>query len=306
MGVRVDFLIGCTGSGKGAVGRAVAERIGAEIVSVDSMKVYRRMDIGTAKPTREERARVPHHLIDVADPWESFSVARYVEAADAAIRDITARGRRVLVVGGTCLHIKALSEGLFEGPGADPQIRAEIRRRAGREGAAALHRELARIDPRAAQRIHPNDLRRIERALEVFRLAGRPISELQQQWDAPQRRYDCRFIGLRREKADQNHRIHLRVQRMIDRGLVDEVRLLLSAPGGLSDVAAQAVGYAEIIAYLRGEDALEDAVERIKINTRRLAKSQRTWFRRWRDVAWVDVAAAEPVEQIAQRVLALL
>jgi len=306
MGVRVDFLIGCTGSGKGAVGRAVAERIGAEIVSVDSMKVYRRMDIGTAKPTREERARVPHHLIDVADPWESFSVARYVEAADAAIRDITARGRRVLVVGGTCLHIKALSEGLFEGPGADPQIRAEIRRRAGREGAAALHRELARIDPRAAQRIHPNDLRRIERALEVFRLAGRPISELQQQWDAPQRRYDCRFIGLRREKADQNHRINLRVQRMIDRGLVDEVRLLLSAPGGLSDVAAQAVGYAEIIAYLRGEDALEDAVERIKINTRRLAKSQRTWFRRWRDVAWVDVAAAEPVEQIAQRVLTLL
>jgi len=306
MGVRVDFLIGCTGSGKGAVGRAVAERIGAEIVSVDSMKVYRRMDIGTAKPTREERARVPHHLIDVAEPWESFSVARYVEAADAAIRDITARGRRVLVVGGTCLHIKALSEGLFEGPGADPQIRAEIRRRAGREGAAALHRELARIDPRAAQRIHPNDLRRIERALEVFRLAGRPISELQQQWDAPQRRYDCRFIGLRREKADQNHRINLRVQRMIDRGLVDEVRLLLSAPGGLSDVAAQAVGYAEIIAYLRGEDALEDAVERIKINTRRLAKSQRTWFRRWRDVAWVDVAAAEPVEQIAQRVLALL
>jgi len=306
MGVRVDFLIGCTGSGKGAVGRAVAERIGAEIVSVDSMKVYRRMDIGTAKPTREERARVPHHLIDVAEPWESFSVARYVEAADAAIRDITARGRRVLVVGGTCLHIKALSEGLFEGPGADPQIRAEIRRRAGREGAAALHRELARIDPRAAQRIHPNDLRRIERALEVFRLAGRPISELQQQWDAPQRRYDCRFIGLRREKADQNPRINLRVQRMIDRGLVDEVRLLLSAPGGLSDVAAQAVGYAEIIAYLRGEDALEDAVERIKINTRRLAKSQRTWFRRWRDVAWVDVAAAEPGEQFAQRVLALL
>ncbi len=306
MGVPVDFLIGCTGSGKGAVGRAVAERVGAEIISVDSMKVYRGMDIGTAKPTREERARVPHHLIDVAEPWESFSVARYVEAADAAIRDITARGRRVLVVGGTCLHIKALSEGLFEGPGADPQIRAEIRRRAGSEGAAALHRELARVDPRAAERIHPNDLRRIERALEVFRLTGRPISELQQQWDAPQRRYDCRFVGLRREKADQNHRINLRVQRMIERGLVDEVRSLLSDPRGLSDVAAQAVGYAEIIAHLRGEGSLEDAVERIKINTRRLAKSQRTWFRRWRDVAWLDVAEAEPVEAIVERVLALL
>ena len=147
MTVRVDFLVGCTGSGKGRVGRMLAERIGAEIISVDSMKVYRRMDIGTAKPTTEDRARVRHHMIDVVEPCENFSVAQFVDAADAAIRDIVARGRRVLAVGGTCLYVKCLSEGLFQGPGADPRLRASIRQRAEREGLPALHQELARVDP---------------------------------------------------------------------------------------------------------------------------------------------------------------
>lgn len=297
----VDFLIGCTGCGKGRVGRMLAERIGAEIISADSMKVYRRMDIGTAKPTAEDRARVPHHLLDVAEPSERFSVAKYVEAADAAIANITARGRRILVVGGTCLHIKALSEGLFAGPGADPGLRAEMRRRAGQEGPAALHKELSQIDPKAAERIHPNDLRRIERALEVYQLTGTPISELQRQWDQAGLRYDCRFYGLRREKDDQSHRINLRVHRMIELGLVDEVRALLAEPQGLSDVAAQAVGYAEVIAHLRGESTLEEAIEQIKINSRRLAKSQRTWFRRWQGVTWIDVAAEEPAESVVTR-----
>lgn len=304
--MRVDFLIGCTGCGKGRVGRMVAERIGAEIISADSMKVYRRMDIGTAKPTVEDRARLPHHLIDVVEPSESFSAARYVEAADAAIRDIHARGRRVLVVGGTCLHIKALAEGIFDGPGADPAFRAEVRRRALQEGTAVLHRELAEIDPRAAERIHPNDLRRIERALEVHHRTGRPISELQQQWEKPRRRYDCRFFGLRRDKLDQSKRINRRVHRMVDRGLVEEVRSLLAEPAGLSDVAAQAVGYAEIIAHLQGRSLLEDAIEDIKINTRHLAKSQRTWFRRWAGVTWLDVPPDEPAEDTADRLRPLL
>ncbi len=304
--MRVDFLIGCTGCGKGRVGRRLAERIGAEILSVDSMKVYRRMDIGTAKPSPEERVRVPHHLIDVVDPAESYSVARYVADADAAIADIAGRGRRILAVGGTCMHLKGLSEGLFDGPGADPAIRATLRERAAREGTATLHAELARVDPRAAERIHPNDLRRIERALEVFQLTGRPISELQQQWDQPRLRYDCRFFGLRRDKLDQSRRINRRVHRMIDLGLVDEVRALLDEPAGLSDVAAQAVGYAEIIRHFRGDCTLEDAIEDIKINTRHLAKSQRTWFRRWPNVTWLDLAADEPVERIVERLLPLV
>lgn len=304
--MRVDFIIGCTGCGKGRVGRLLAERIGAEIISADSMKVYRRMDVGTAKPTAEDRRRVPHHLIDVVEPSESFSVARYVELADAAIRDITARGRRVLAVGGTFLYVKSLSEGLFEGPGAAPELRAALRARAEREGAAALHAELQHIDPTAAGRIHPNDLRRIERALEVYQLTGTPISELQKQWDQSRLRYECRFFGLRREKADQSSRINRRVLRMMEQGLVDEVRSLMAEPAGLGSVASQAVGYAEIIAHLQGHCSLDRAIEDIKINTRHLAKSQRTWLRRWPDIAWIDIGENEEIESVVERLTAAL
>ncbi|MBN1489016.1 MAG: tRNA (adenosine(37)-N6)-dimethylallyltransferase MiaA [Phycisphaerae bacterium] len=303
MAIRVDFILGCTGCGKGRVGRALARRLDAEIVSVDSMKVYRRMDIGTAKPSAEERAEVPHHLMDIVEPSESFSAARFVEAADAAIAEIAGRGRRILAVGGTCLYIKSLTEGLFEGPGADPAIRATLRERAAAEGSAALHAELQRIDPVAAERIHPNDLRRIERAIEVFQLTGTPISELQKQWDQSRTRYDCRFWGLRREKLEQSQRINLRVHRMIEIGLVDEVRALLAEPAGLSEVAAQAVGYAEISAHLRGACPIDDAIEDIKINSRHLAKSQRTWFRRWQGVHWTDIDEADTVDSVVERLL---
>ena len=183
MPVRLNFILGCTACGKGKVSRALARRINAEIISVDALKVYRRMDIGTAKPSPEHRREVPHHLIDVAEPQESFNVARFVELAAEAIREITARGRRPLLVGGTSLYVKALGKGLFEGPSSDPQLRARIRARAAAEGAATLHAELQRIDPAAAARIHPNDLRRIERALEVYELTGTPITEWQTQWD---------------------------------------------------------------------------------------------------------------------------
>ena len=174
--IRVNFLIGCTASGKGRVALALAERLGGEIVSVDSMKVYRRMDIGTAKPSREARAEVPHHLIDVVEPGDAYSLARYVEEADRAIRDIAGRGKPVLAVGGTMLYLRGLTAGVFQGPGADPEFRRALRQRAAREGTPALHAELARLDPTAAERIHANDLRRIERALEVLHLTGTPIS----------------------------------------------------------------------------------------------------------------------------------
>lgn len=300
---RVDFIVGCTGCGKGRIGRAIAERIGAEIVSVDSMKVYRRMDVGTAKPAAADRARVPHHLIDVVEPSEDFSVARFVECADAAIADITNRGRRVLAVGGTCLYIKALSEGLFEGPGADAELRQRLRQRAAVEGPAALHRELAGVDPEAARRIHPNDLRRIERALEVYAITGTPISALQRQWNSQALRYDCRFWGLRRDKTEESRRINRRVHRMIDLGLVDEVRSLVAEPAGLGPNAAQAVGYAEIIEHLRGGLTLERAIEQIKINTRHLAKSQRTWLRRWAGMRWIDIGPGQPDDDVVRQLL---
>ena len=301
---RVYFILGCTGCGKGAVGRRLARRLGGRIVSVDSMKIYRRMDIGTAKPAAEERARVRHHCIDVVEPSEGFSVAQYVEHADRAIEAIAAAGDVALAVGGTNLYIKALTEGLFEGPSADEDRRAALKRRGREAGLAVLHAELARVDPEAAGRIHPHDERRIVRALEVYEATGTPITELQRQWDAGRRRYDCVLLGLRRDKADQSRHINARVRRMVEAGLRDEVAALLAEPAGLSRQAAQAVGYAEMIDHLAGRGTLEEAVERIKINTRRLAKKQRTWHRRFADVHWFDLAADETPEQVADRILA--
>ena len=300
---KVYFILGCTAAGKGSVGRLLARRLGGQIVSVDSMKIYRRMDIGTGKPPPEARAEIPHHCIDLVEPSEGFSVAQYVRQADAAIERIAAAGAVPLAVGGTSLYIKALSAGLFDGPGADAAFRAELAERQAREGLAALHAELRRIDPAAADRIHPNDQKRIVRALEVHRATGRPISELQRQWGAGVLRHDCVFIGLRRDKDDLNRRINLRARRMVQAGLREEVAGLLAEPAGLSAQAAQAVGYAEMIEHLAGRCTLEEALERVKINTRQLAKKQRTWHRRLAEVQWIDVPADEPAETTAEAVL---
>ena len=300
---KLYFILGCTACGKGAVGRTLARRIGGQIVSVDSMKIYRRMDNGTAKPIAEARREVPYHCIDIVEPNESFSVAQYVEHADRAIQSIASSSTVPLAIGGTSLYIKALSEGLFEGATGDPSVRASLRALAAAEGLEKLHAELARIDPEAARRIHPNDERRVIRALEVFQTTGRPISSLQKQWDSGTLRYDCAFIGLRRGREDISRRINARTKRMMDLGLVDEVSALLGEPGGISDQAAQAVGYAEIIAYLRGQCTLEQAIERIKVNTRHLAKKQRTWHRRWGDVRWFDLGPDDPPEATAERII---
>ncbi len=294
---RLIFILGCTGSGKGSLGRELAIRIGGEIISIDSMKVYRRMDIGTAKPSAQTRAKVPHHLIDVVEPSEEFSAARYVELADAAIADIHARRKPILVVGGTPLYAKALTEGLFDGPGADPAVRDRLHEEA-RVDLDRAHERLQHVDPRAAAMIHRNDVRRIVRALEVHELTGRPISELQTQWDR-QARYDCVFFGVRRSREDQSRRITERVERMMEAGLVDEVRALLAEPLPLSNTARKALGYAEIIEHLSGDGSLAAAVEKIKIHTRRLAKAQRTWFRRFPRMEWIDVAPEAIVETVA-------
>lgn len=302
MATRVYLLIGCTAAGKGKVGLELARRMGAEIISVDSMKIYRRMDIGTNKPGADDRRAVPHHLIDIIEPSESYSLGRFADDADRAIADIASRGKTVLAVGGTMMYVRGLAWGVFEGPGNDPAFRQELRRRAGENGVPPLHAELVQVDPAAASRIHPNDFKRIERALEVFHLTGRPISALQTQWDAPGGRYDCRMAALSRPREEANRRINARVRRMIDAGLVEEVRGLLAEPGGISPQAAQAVGYAEIIAHLRGECSLDEAIERIKINTRRLGKHQRTWMRRMTSVIPVDISATDTVESVADRV----
>jgi len=314
MATRLDFILGCTASGKGELAHALARRLDAEIISVDAMKVYRRMDIGTGKPGPERRGQVRYHLLDVVEPQESFSVGRYRDLAERAIAEVTARGKRGILAGGTTLYVKAISEGLFEGPPADAEFRARLRERAAAEGTATLHAELARIDPEAAARIHPNDLRRIERALEVHELTGQPITALQTQWDGQHPRYDCHFVGLRREKADQSRRINARVKSMMEAGFLEEVRALLAEPP-LSEQARQALGYAELIAYLQGSPlaggadrppSLEEAVEAIKINTRKFAKAQRTWLKRFRHAHWIDVAPDDTAAKIEHAALALL
>jgi tRNA dimethylallyltransferase len=301
---RVTLIIGCTGCGKGAVGRLLAERLGGEILSVDSMKVFRRMDIGTAKPSAEARQRVPHHLLDVAEPCEDFSVAQFAERAERAIADIHNRGRLVFAVGGTALYVKALTEGLFDGPSGDEELRARLHREAEATGRAPLHARLAAVDPVAADRIHPNDLRRITRALEVFELTGRPISQWQTQWNTRRTTHDWRFIGLMRDREDQSRRTNERVRRMIEAGLIEEVRALLAEPRPMSTTARQALGYAEIIEHLTGGLALADAVEKIKINTRKLSKAQRTWFKRFRDTRWFNVTTGDTAETVADRIMA--
>lgn len=298
---RMILVLGVTASGKARLGFELARSLAGEILSVDSMKVYRRMDIGTAKPSRDAQQEVRHHLIDVVEPSESFSVGLFLERALAAIEDIRSRGKTVVAVGGTALYLKALLYGLFDGPGSDEFIRAELRAQAQREGLGKLHEALRQIDPDAAARIDPNDAKRIIRALEVFRLTGKPISSFQKQFDAQQPMHDWTLLGLRREKAEESQRMNARVKRMIEQGLVDEVRSLLAEDKPLSQQARCAIGYAEIIEHLQGRISLEDAIEEIKKNTRRLAKGQRTWFKTFKGVHWLDVGPEESAESVLER-----
>ena len=300
------LVLGVTASGKARLGFELARTLDGEIVSVDSMKVYRRMDIGTAKPSKEAQQQVRYHLIDVVEPSESFSVGVFLDQALTAINDICARGKTVVAVGGTALYIKALLYGLFEGPGGDEQIRAELRAQAAQEGLPRLHDALRQIDPEAADRISANDAKRIIRALEVHRLTGKPISSFQKQFDSGRPIHDWTIIGVRREKTVESHRINARVKKMIELGLVDEVRSLLAEDKPLSQQARCAIGYAEIIGHLEGRMSLDDAVEQIKVNTRRLAKGQRTWFKTFRQVNWLDVEPEDPPEHVIERAQELI
>ena len=302
------LILGVTASGKGRLAFDLAKSLDAEIVSIDSMKVYRRMNIGTAKPPKEIRdhpGAPGYHLIDVVEPSDSFSVARFLELANTAIDDIKKQNKPVVAVGGTALYIKSLLYGLFEGPGADKQIRAELKAQAEAEGLQPLYEQLQKIDPDTANKISSNDARRIIRALEVYKLTGQPISRFQLQWSADNK-HDWTIMGLRREKTEENKRINARVKKMIDAGLVNEVKGLLAEPKPLSDQARYAIGYAEIIDHLSGKTTLDDAVELIKKNTRKLAKAQRTWFKTFKNVHWLDLAPDETPESIFNRVQRIL
>jgi tRNA dimethylallyltransferase len=287
-------IIGATGSGKSDVAMGVARRTGAEILSVDSMQVYRGMDVGTAKPTPAERAEVRHHLVDVVEPSEPFTAARFVESADETIPDAASRGVPLVATGGTPLYYKALFEGLFGGPGADEDVRGRLRELPGAE----LHRRLTEVDPTSAARIHANDTKRLVRALEVFELTGQPISALQREWADPTPRHAAVWLGLSWEKDALNRRINARVRTMMAAGWAEEVRGLLARYPTLSHTAAEATGYRELIDHVQGRLSLDDAVEHIKIATRQLARRQMKWFRRFPRVSWVS--GDQPAEQLVE------
>ncbi|MCK4913596.1 MAG: tRNA (adenosine(37)-N6)-dimethylallyltransferase MiaA [Planctomycetes bacterium] len=298
------LILGTTGSGKGQLAFNLAKTINAEIISVDSMKVYRRMDIGTAKPSIERQNQIKHHLIDVVEPSDSFSVAAFLEMASQKTNQLNKDNKSIIAVGGTALYIKAMLYGLFEGPGTNEQIRKKLQTKAKNEGVENLYLQLEAIDPETAEKIHQNDTKRVIRALEVYELTGKPISTFQKQWEKPA--HNWTIVGLRREKLDASSRINKRVKRMFDEGLVDEVKSLLNEDKPLSQQAGCAIGYAEIINYLQDKTNLEETTELIKKNTRKLAKGQRTWFKTFENVNWLDVKSEDTAEDIFENAKKLL
>jgi len=297
------YLTGATAVGKTGVGLALARRLGAEIVSLDSMAIYRGMDIGTAKPSAAEWAAVPHHLLDVVDPSDEFSVAQYVAAAAEAVADLRARDKQVLFVGGTPLYLKSLLRGLFDGPPADWKLRDEIKRELEQVGEAALYERLQQLDPVAAGNIHPHDTRRLVRALEVLRATGLPISHQQTQFEEGRPAEECRVFVLRRTRQEQHERIEHRVEGMIAAGLIEEVQRLTADGRQLGRTARQAVGYREVLGYLAGDYDRDEMIERIKARSRRFAKRQGTWFRSLSECRFVDVMGDVDAEAVAERIV---
>ena len=298
-------IAGPTATGKTDAALRLAERIGGEIINCDSMQVYRGMDIGTAKPSAAEQARVPFHLLDIAAPDTQVTVAEWKRRAEAASADIAARGGRPILCGGTGMYLRALRENwsLAETP-ADAAVRADLRRELETVGPAELYEQLRQIDPEAAARLHPNDGVRITRALEVFRVSGRTISAWQaEDRTAPVRR-PVKVFGLDLPRAALNERIERRVDGMMAAGLVAEVNGLLEAGFNKTHGPLRSLGYKEIIAYLEGASDLDAAIALIKQNTRRYAKRQQTWFRAEPGLIWLDVSAltsAQIAEELCDR-----
>ena len=289
MGGKVFVIAGPTASGKTALSLSLAEMLGGEIVSADSMQIYRGMDIGTAKATSGERAAVPHHMLDVADPGENFSVARYVEEASACCDDILSRSRVPIITGGTGLYIDSLLSGRSFAESNDPELRAALYKEYDSKGAEAMHTRLREIDPERAEKLAPTDRRRIVRALEVYELTGMTITEHDERTRALPPRYEAVRIVLGfKDRSVLYERIEKRVDMMLAAGLIDEVRGLLSSGADPECTAMQAIGYKEPAMYLNGELSYEDAVDLIKQSSRRYAKRQITWFGRWTDALRID------------------
>ncbi|MBX3414827.1 MAG: tRNA (adenosine(37)-N6)-dimethylallyltransferase MiaA [Pirellulales bacterium] len=296
------FLTGPTAAGKSAIGIELAESIGAEIVSLDSMAIYRGMDIGTAKPNRTERARVPHHLLDIVEPGEEFSLAEYRRLAERTSREIRSRGAAVLFVGGTPLYLKALLRGIFEGPPADWEFRRQWEQRASEEP-DLLHQRVSEVDARSAQKLHPRDTRRLIRALEVLEKTGRPISDWQEQFDRPRAVESCRVFTLQWPREELYARINARVEAMFAEGLVEECRALISDGRALGRTARQALGYREVFEHLAGRLTLAETIDLVQRRTRQFARRQLTWFRSLQECRNVELSGVVDPGEVTRRII---
>jgi tRNA dimethylallyltransferase len=295
------MVAGPTAVGKSEVALCLAEMLGGEIISVDSMQVYRGLDIGTAKPSAEERARVPHHLIDILDLTEAFDAAQFAQRARQAMTEIQARGRVPILCGGTGLYFKAFLEGLGDSPPGDEALRAELQARP----LAELLSELEQRDPVTFAVVDRANPRRVIRALEVIRLTSKPFSVQRARWSKGGAENGPHFCyGLERPPAEMQARIDTRVDEMFQRGLVEETRSLLARGLEQNPAAMQAIGYRQVVEHLRGERSLAETIDLVKTRTRQFAKRQRTWFRRQAQVQWLQPSANETTETLAERVAA--
>ncbi len=298
---RVLAVVGPTASGKTALGIALAKKYGGEIISADSMQIYEGMDIATAKPTAEEMQEIPHHLIGILPRSRAFSTAEYVVLAKEKIAEIAAKGKLPILVGGTGLYVDSLLSGMrFSEEGNDPKLREELYARAEQEGREALHAQLAVLDPLAAESIHPNNVVRVVRALEVCLSSGRTFSELKAENAAHPSPYDACIIGLNYiDRSVLYDRINRRVEMMLDMGLVDEARAVYES--GEMQTAASAIGYKELIPFFENRMSLDECVEIIKQETRRYAKRQLTWFRRNHQIKWLNLGKTDEVQEIFEK-----
>jgi len=297
------LLAGPTATGKSEVALRIAEQVAGEIISVDSMQVYRGLDIGTAKPAPVERQRVRHHLIDVVDVTEPFDAAQFARRAHDAVADVQMRGRVPLLCGGTGLYFKAFLEGLGDAPPANPLLRAELEK----VPLPDLVRELAEHDPETFQKIDRQNPRRVIRAVEVIRQTGKPFSRQRAAWHPVSSSHpgSC-FFGLSRRAADLRARIDARVDEMFKRGLVAETERLLQQGLAQNKTAMQALGYRQVVEYLRGKRSLAETIDLVKINTRQFAKRQMTWFRRQAQLNWIEAQADESAWEVASRIQQML
>ena len=296
---RILILTGPTCVGKTGVSLLIAEYLDTEIISADSMQIYRGMDIGTAKPSHDERRRVRHHMIDIVEPSERYSAGRYIDDVMPIIRSLHSRGVIPLVVGGTGLYIRAMTRGIFDAPQSDPELRAYLRELE-EASPGILYGKLQELDPEKASLIKPGDLRRIIRALEVILKTGSPMSVLEREFTKPLP-YEFIKIGLTRQRRELYRMIEERVDEMFRQGLVEEVKRLLER--NPSETPLQAIGYKEVIAYLRGEQSLDETVHLVKRATKRYAKRQFTWFRKEPGIQWVDITGLRDERDIFEKVL---